>query len=218
MLEIKDEDRIIGKICRGKISITDRDIKNLATANLDEAHEENFRKLAQEINETLERNQNLRKEMKEQIEFVEKDNFVKNTLERCQEKIDKLRTERNKYRYTSGFALMVGTIAPFIGGFIPTLLVSLFTGNIWWLMTTLLLGLSTGVGIDIYLVGKNHKKLERIDGAIKKLEQDRLNAITDGEIDLSKTKEVEVKSNIVNYIYKERNSTTHHEDDLNVNL
>ena len=218
MLEIKDEDRIIGKICRGEISITDRDIKNLATANLDEAHEENFRKLAQEINETLERNQNLRKEMKEQIEFVEKDNFVKNTLERCQEKIDKLRTERNKYRYTSGFALMVGTIAPFIGGFIPTLLVSLFTGNIWWLMTTLLLGLSTGVGIDIYLVGKNHKKLERIDGAIKKLEQDRLNAITDGEIDLSKTKEVEVKSNIVNYIYKERNSTTHHEDDLNVNL
>lgn len=218
MQEVNDEDRIIRRICSGELSITNRDIKNLKTANLSPEKEENFRKLAQEINETLDRNQQIRQEMREQIEFVEKDNFVKNTLERCQEKIDKLRTERNKYRYTSGFALMVGTIAPFIGGLIPTLLVSLFTGNIWWLMTTLLLGFSTGVGIDIYLVGKNHKKLERIDGAIKKLEQDRLNAITDGEIDLSKTEEVEVKSNIVKYIYKERNSTTHHENDLNANL
>jgi len=216
MLEIRDEDRIIGRISRGEISITNRDIKNLANANLTEAEEGNFVKLADEIKETVERNQKLRNEMKEKIDFVEKDYFVKDTLGRLQAKLDKLRAERNKYRYTSSFALIIGTIAPFIGGLIPTLLVSLLTSSAWLLMTTLLLGFFSGVGIDIYLVGKNRRKLEKIDETIKKLEQDRLDVLTDGEMDLSKTEEAEVKSNIVKNIYKTREQEKEHQDILDL--
>ena len=218
MLEIKDEDRIIGKICRGEISITDRDIKNLATANLDEAHEENFRKLAQEINETLERNQNLRKEMKEQIEFVEKDYFVKDTLSKVDAKINELKSEYNKKRNIPLSKIMLGTMLTLILGMGLPMLASIFSSSLWVLGTATFVGFFTGVGIDLGLIVKSQNKLDEIQKQIKSYENDRLNVITDGEIDLSKTEEAEVKSNIVKFIYKEREKETTQENDLNNNL
>ncbi len=216
MKEIKDEDRIIGKICRGEISITDRDIKNFEIADLTEEKEENFRKLAQEINETLDRNQQLRKEMKEQIEFVEKSDYiVKSALLKIDNKIRELENKYNEKRYTPAWKLVLGTLLTLILGMGLPLFASIFSSSLWVLGTLTFVGFFTGVGIDIGLAVKSQNKCEEIQKQIKDLEKARLEIISDG-VDVTKTQENEIKMNIIKHIYKVREREDHHEDILDL--
>lgn len=216
MQEIKDEDRIIGKICRGELSIVDRDIKNLANANLTEAEEENFRKLAQEINETIDRNQALRQEMKEQLEVVENnDFFVRKTLSKIDNQINDLRYQYNKKKFTPAWKLVLGTLLTIFLGFVPPFIVSIFTASIWALGIATFVGFFTGVGIDIGLAVKSVDKCEAIQKQIKELEKARLEIISDG-VDDTKTQENETKMNIVKNIYKTREQEKQHVDILDL--
>lgn len=217
MLEIKDEDRIIGKICRGELSIVDRDIKNLATANLTEAEEENFRKLAQEINETIDRNQNIRKEMKEKVVVAEQKHGE--DLEIIDEQIELLTIQRDKFKYGSAGGMMLGVLACLAGGVIPGFIVGAFTNILWVVITAALLGTFTAMGIGAYRIYKSSLKAGKLDEQIKELRKQKLCLIEqcyENGVDLSKTEEDEVKSNIVKNIYKTREEEKQHVDILDL--
>ena len=214
MQEIKDEDRIIGKICRGELSFDRDDIRNLEDANLSIQEEESFIKLAEEIKETVERNQNLRNEMKEQIKFVEKDHFVKETLEKIDNKIQELQNKYEQKRYTPSWKLVGESLIMLISTFGLGLIVSLITPAIWALIFASLGGFFVSFGIFAGLAVKSQNKLDAIKQQIKKLEKDRLEIIEDG-IDETKIQENKAKINIVRDIYKERKEEIHTEDILN---
>ncbi|MBQ9795499.1 MAG: hypothetical protein IJW36_00870 [Clostridia bacterium] len=218
MQEIKDEDRIIGKICRGELSITNRDIKNLATADLGKRQEERFEQLADEIKATLERNRKIRKEIQEKLQLAEQNEKIKQQLEETDREIRELKYEYSKKRYTSAWKMMIGAIIPFCLGLVPALIISLFTSSLWALGSAVFIGFFTGVGIDVKLAVNSQNKSEKLENEIKKLEQDRLALIEASEYDASKKQENEVKSNIVNRIYKESFIITSPEDDCNINL
>ena len=214
MQEIKDEDRIIGKICRGELSFDREDIKDLANANLTEAEEENFRKLANEINETLDRNQNIKKELEEKIRFVEKDHFVQEALSKIDNKIQELQNKYEQKRYTPSWKLVGASLIMLISTFGLGLIVSLITPAIWALTFASLGGFFVSFGIFVGLAIKSQNKLDAIKQQIKDLEKARLEIIEDG-IDETKTQENKTKMNIVKNIYKTRQQENHHEDILN---
>ena len=219
MQEINNENSIIARILRGELELNNRDVKNLATADLSEYAEERFKKLAEEITETVNKNRSLRKEMKEKLETAEQENhLVKAELANMQEQIDDLRNEKNKVKYSNTFPLIMGMLTLIAGSVFPTLIVSLFTSSIWWLFTTMVLGFAAGIGTDIYLAGKYSKKLKIINSEIKRLENERLELIEEKEFDISKTQENERKNNIVRNIYKDRYNSVNHENDLNNNM
>ena len=219
MQEINNENSIIARILRGELELNNRDIKNLATADLPEHAEERFKKLAEEIAETVDKNRILRKEMKEKLETAEQENqVVKAELANMQEQIDYLKNEKNKLKYSNTFPLIIGMLTAIAGSVFPTLLVSLFTNSIWWLFTTMVLGFAAGIGADIYLAGKYSNKLKSINSEIKNLENERLELIEEKEFDVSKTQENERKNNIVRNIYKDRYNKVNQETNLNNNI
>jgi len=157
--------------------------------------------------------------MKQKLEFVENnDMFVKKTLSKMDNKINDLKNEKNKLKYSNSFPLILGILTTIVGSVFPTLLVSLFTNSIWWLFTTMVLGFAAGIGVDIYLAGKYSNKLKNINSEIKKLENERLEFIEEKEFDISKTQENERKNNIIRNIYKDRYNRVNHENDLNNNI
>ncbi len=216
MLEIRDEDRIIGRICRGELSIVDRDIINLASGNLTEKQEENFRKLAQEINETIDRNQTLRQEMKEKIDFVENSDYiVKSALSKIDNKIDDLKIEYHAKKYPALWKILIGAISPFVLGIVPTWILSLFTSSVYVLLPVFFVTLMMGCGILGKLVISNVNKCDKIEKQIKDLEKARLEIVSDG-VDVTKTQENEIKMNIVKNIYKTRELEKQYQDILDL--
>lgn len=216
MQEIRDEDRIIGRICRGELSIVDRDIKNLAKANLTEVEEENFRKIAQEINETIDRNQTLRQEMKEKIDFVENSDYiVKSALSKIDNKIKDLQYEYAKKRFISSWKLMGASIIMLLSAFIPGLLVSMFTQAFWALVFASVGGFLASFGVFAGRGVKSQNQCEEIQKQIKDLEKARLEIISDG-VDETKTQENEIKMNIVKNIYRTREQEKQHQDILDL--
>ena len=217
MKEIKDEDRIIGRICRGELSITNDDIKNLETANLTEQQEEYFKKLAREINETIDRNQTVRKEMKEKVAVAEKQ--YGDYLEIIDEEIEYLSIKRDKLRYGSGWSMMLGILIFLASCFIPGIIAGIFTEALWVLITSSMLGSFTSLGFMLYRIYKNSLKSDEFDKKIKQLETKKLCVIEQGNevvIDLSKRQEDERKSNIVKHIYKSKQIATQNDEELSI--
>lgn len=216
MQEIKDEDRIIGKICRGELFFDRDDIKNLANANLTEAEEENLIKLAQEIKETVEKNQNLRKEMKEKLEFVENSDFiVRSAISKIDNKIQELQNEYDQKRYTPSWKFVGASLIMLISTFGLGYIVSLITPAIWALIFASMGGFFGSFGIFAGLAIKSQNRLDAIKERIKDLEKSRLEIIADG-VDESKTQENERKMNVVKNIYKTRKEEKQHIDILDL--
>lgn len=213
MQEINEEDRIIGKIYRGELSIVDRDIKNLATANLSVAEEENFRQLAQEINETIDRNRQIRKEMEERVAAAEQKH--KAYLENIDEKIVLLKEKRDKLKYGNAFSSIAMTMCFLAAGFIPGIIASAFTQELWVILTAAMLGAFTGFGVVIARIYKNSLKADKFEKQIRSLEQERLEVLEGKELDASRTQEYEVKHNIVKHIYKSKNLDAY-QDELEI--
>lgn len=217
MQEIKDEDRIIGKICRGLCSITDKDIENLANANLTEKQEENFRQLAKEINETIDRNQSLRQEMKQKVVVAEQKHGE--DLEIIDEKIELLESRRDKLKYGDPLSMMLWALIFVASGLIPGFIVGMFTDVLWIMATAVILGAFTGLGVALHRIYKNSLKADKIGKQIQELKNEKLAIIEQchgNEADLSKAEENEVKNNIVKNIYKTRKIETEYEDELQV--
>ncbi len=216
MQEIKDEDRIIGKICRGELSFDREDIKDLENANLTEREEENFIKLADEIKETVERNQKLRKKMQEEINFVENgDFFVKKTLSKIDNKIQELQNEYNQKRFTPGWKLVVPSVLMLLSAFATGGLISFVTTAVWALALATCGGFLLSFGVFAGFAVKNQLECEEIQKQIKDLEKARLEIISDG-VDETKTQENEIKMNVVKNIYKTREQEKQHIDILDL--
>ena len=216
MQEIKDEDRIIGKICRGELSFDRGDIKDLENGNLSMQEEENFRKLTQEINETLERNKNLRQDMKEKLAFVENSDYiVRSALSKIDNKIQDLKYQYHKKRDISSWKLMGSSILMLLSAFIAGGLVSMVTTAIWALGLATCGGFLASFGVFAGFAIKNQMKCEKIQKQIKDLEKARLEIISDG-VDETNTQENEIKMNIIKNIYKAREEEKQHVDILDL--
>ena len=216
MQEIKDEDRIIGRIYRGEWSFDSEDIRDLENGNLSMQEEESFIKLAEEINETIKRNQNLRKEMKEKLDVVENSDYiVRSALSKIENKIQDLKYQYNKKRYISSWKLMGSAMLMLLSSFIAGGLVSMLTSAIWALALATCGGFLLSFGVFAGFAVKNQKKCEEIQKQIKDLEKARLDIISDG-VDETKTQENEIKMNIVKNIYKTREQEKQHVDILDL--
>ncbi len=204
MLEIRDEDRIIGRICRGELRFLAQDIEDLVEGKLNEDEEQDLKNVVEVVNKTIERNQKIRNEMKEKVATVEKsDFFVKKTLSKIDNQIEELEIKRNKYKHGTRLSQSIGLLTWMASIFVPGLVVGCFTTDIWAVLGAALIGSIVGSGVALTNVVKSQDKAEKLDKRIKELELAKLEIIEDG-VDVTKTQENEIKINIVKNIYDAR--------------
>jgi len=215
MLEIKDEDRIIGRISRGELRFLSQDVEDLLDGRLDENGEQDLKNIVEVVGKTIERNQKIRNDMKEKVDSVEKDHFVKKTLSKIDNQIEELEIKRDKYKHGTRLSITLGTLAWIASIIIPGLVVGCFTTNTWAVIGACVAGTIVGSGVALSRIVKSQDKADKLAKRIKELELDKLQIIEDG-IDLSKEQENEIKMNIVKNVYKTREIEKQHVDFLDL--
>lgn len=216
MLEIRDEDRIIGRISRGELRFLSQDIEDLVEGKLDEDEEQDLKNIVEVVNKTIERNQKLRNEMKEKVAAVEKcDFFVKKTLSKLDNQIEELKIKRDKYKHGTRLSITLGTLAWMASILVPGLVVGCFTTSTWLIIGAAVIGSVVGSAVALSRIVKSHDKADKLEKRIKELELAKLEIIEDG-VDVTKTQENEIKMNIVKNIYDAREIENFHEDILDL--
>ncbi len=201
MKEIKDEERIIGRILRGELSFSDHDFINLDKADLSVEREEQLGKLAQEITEVISQNKELRKEVEEKVETAESDTFTKLDLVVIEEELRCLKDDLKRLTYHErGKKLLIGAgVTVAIGLSIP-LIVSLFTNSLPILLFACIASYCLGIIPTMASIKKSDNKLKQIKERIVKLEQERLKLL-DFKSENMIERDVERTKNLTKHIY-----------------
>ncbi len=169
----KDDERIIERILSDELSLSSKDIVDLEKGKTTDGQERLLLKLADEIKGAVESNNELRNQVAEKIEKVEKDPLNKIELMMIEEDIRDKTAELKNFKTDYDNNIIRGVVSTFVFGIVPTVILSFFTSALLPILLTMIAGLGLGIGsctINERKLLKNKKKLQE---EIKKLEQER---------------------------------------------
>lgn len=203
MEEIRDEDRIISRILNGELSFSDKDIKDLASANLSKEREEKLVQLATEIQEKVKHNNELRKEVEERAQLAEKDTLTKLDLYGIEEDLRNLHKDLDQNEIKEFKNLTTGVIATVGFGILMPLIVSIFTNALIPLLLTLFVGVNLGILPTVLAEKKILNQKKQTKQKIKELEQERIKLL-EYKSEIMNEHDVERTKNAAKQVYSKK--------------
>ena len=198
-----EEERIIARILKGEISFSDREIKNLASADLSEKEEEQLFQLATEIQEKIKQNKELRKDVEEKANVEEKDLYKKLDLFGIDDEIKAIKTELNETEIGLFKNVTKGVIATISFGILMPIIVSIFTSSLVPLLITLVSGITLGIVPCVLIEKKILSNRKALKEKILKLETERLNSLGYKSENMFES-DIERTKNAAKHVYNSR--------------
>ena len=211
----KDEERIISRILSGELTFSSRDIVNLETGNVSEKQENQLNKLANEIQQVVKNNKELRNEIEEKIEQVEKDPLDKIDLMTIEEDIRTNTAELNNFKSDYDKNLIRGVLSTFILMIVPTVILSFFISTLLPLLLIMIAGMGLGIVPCVITERKLLKNKKKLQEEIKNLEQARFELLGYKKNSMFESS-IEKTKNITKHIYATKELSITDEEMKNV--